>query len=72
MTKSEFMALCEARWSSLEEVSRDNLYDLEKEFSEIWQDLGKDVLEKQIGEVPVNHRKKKSGQHVRKSGDKQC
>ena len=59
MTKSEFMALCEARWSSLETVSQDNLYDLEKEFSAIWQELGKDVLEKQIGDVPQDHRKKK-------------
>jgi len=54
------MALCEARWKELEGLSsRTNLYDLEKDFSEIWQSLGRSVFEERVGEVPKNKRKKK-------------
>ncbi len=35
MTKKEFMELCESRWEKVDKVSsHDNLYDLEKEFTE--------------------------------------
>lgn len=54
------MALCESRWEEIEELSnRTNLYDLEKDFSQIWQTLGRSVLEQRVGEVPSNTRKKK-------------
>lgn len=71
MTKSEFMALCESRWEEMDELSdRTNLYDLEKDFSQLWQNLGKSVFEKRLGELPSNHRKKKSKQHLGKGSDK--
>lgn len=61
MDKKKFMALCESRWQEIESLSsRTNLYDLEKDFSEIWQTLGCSVLEQRIGSVPTNSRKKKS------------
>ena len=61
MDKKAFIEMCEARWKEIDELSsRNNLYDLEKDFSEIWQSLGRKVLEERIGEVPKNHRKKKS------------
>ncbi|MEM8526841.1 MAG: hypothetical protein AAGG68_19530 [Bacteroidota bacterium] len=54
------MALCESRWKEIAELSnRNNLYDLEKDFSQIWQTLGRSVLEQRVGEVPSNTRKKK-------------
>lgn len=60
MDKKSFIALCESRWQEIEELSsRTNLYDLEKDFSEIWQTLGRSVLEQRVGEVPSNMRKKK-------------
>ena len=60
MDKKSFMALCESRWEEIEELSnRTNLYDLEKDFSQIWQTLGRSVLEQRVGEVPSNTRKKK-------------
>lgn len=53
--------MCEAGWTEIETVStRDNLYDLEKDFVEIWQTLGRRVLEKSVGELPDNYRKKKA------------
>jgi len=61
MDKKSFMALCESRWQEIDELSnRTNLYDLEKDFSQIWQTLGRSVLEQRVGEVPSNTRKKKS------------
>ena len=66
MTKLEFMALCESRWQEIDKLSdRTNLYDLEKDFSQVWQQLGKSVFENRLGELPTNHRKKKSKQHTR-------
>ena len=59
MTKKEYMAICEARWKEIEKVgTRETLYDLEKDFVEVWQTLGRSVLEKSIGDIPENHRKK--------------
>ena len=72
MDKKSFMALCESRWQEIESLSnRTNLYDLEKDFSEIWQTLGRSVLEHRVGEVPTNSRKKKSKQHFRQDRNKQ-
>jgi len=72
MTKSEFMAMCESRWNEIDQLSdRTNLYDLEKDFTQVWQQLGKTVFERRLGELPNNHRKKKSKLHVRKGSDKQ-
>lgn len=51
--------MCEARWKEIEKVgTRETLYDLEKDFVEVWQTLGRSVLEKSIGDIPENHRKK--------------
>lgn len=63
MTKEEYLELCTKKWESLESAShKDNLYDLEKEFRIVWDDLGREVLEKQFGELPNDHRKKKPKQ----------
>lgn len=60
MTKEEYIALCAARWEEIDELSaRTNLYDLEKDFVDIWQGLGRSVFEERVGVVPENHRKKK-------------
>ena len=68
MTKEEYMALCAARWEAIDELGgRTNLYDLEKDFVGIWQDLGRSVLERRVGEVSSNHRKKKSAKQLRKN-----
>lgn len=59
MTKKEYLDLCSKNWDELEAVSsKDNLYDLEKDFRSYWETLGREVLEKQLGELPNDHRKK--------------
>lgn len=60
MTKEEFLQVCEARYDELRALGKlDNFYDFEKEFVSIWQSMGRDVFEKNIGEVPRDKRKKK-------------
>jgi hypothetical protein len=61
MTKEEYIALTLSKWEQLEALKElGNLYDYEKNFDELWVDLGRSVLEQSIGEVPKNRRKKKS------------
>lgn len=59
MTEVEFLALAKAKYACIQAL-KDNpsFYDYEKSFDEIWTDLGRQVLEKSIGQVPSNHRKK--------------
>lgn len=63
MTKEEFLALAGNRYDALQDLNRLNsFYDYEKQFVNIWKDLGKAVLESNLGAVPTNRRKKKTSQ----------
>jgi uncharacterized membrane protein len=60
MTKEEFLALAGSRYEALQELKKlDDFYDYEKGFEKIMQDLGREVLEQNIGSVPKDRRKKK-------------
>lgn len=60
MTEKEFLALAAERYQQIKDLHRhDNFYDYEKEFEQIWIDLGRETLEKSIGDVPGERRKKK-------------
>ena len=60
MTKDEFLAMAAARYEALQNIERhDNFYDYEKEFDEIWVSLGREVLQRKLGDVPEDRRKKK-------------
>ncbi len=60
MTKEELIQKVSARYDELESLNKlDNFYDFEKGFEDIWIELGRSVLEAQLGAVPVNRRKKK-------------
>ena len=60
MTKEEFLQACGARYDELRALGKlDNFYDYEKEFVAIWQGMGRDVFEKNLGAVSRNKRKKK-------------
>lgn len=59
MTKTEYMALAEARFEQLTNLQKQpDFYSYEKEFDAIWTDLGRAVLEQSIGPVPNDKRKK--------------
>ena len=60
MTKEEFIQLAAERYDELQGLNKlDNFYDYEKEFVHIWQGLGRQVMENNLGELPGDKRKKK-------------
>ena len=60
MTKEEFLQLAGNRYDELQALNKiDNFYDYEKGFVGIWQSLGRSVLEKNLGTLPNDKRKKK-------------
>jgi hypothetical protein len=60
MTKEEFLQLAGNRYDELQSLNKiDNFYDYEKGFVGIWQSLGRSVLEKNLGALPNDKRKKK-------------
>ncbi len=61
MTKAEYMTLAESRFDTLSELQKQtDFYNYEKEFDQIWTDLGRAILEQTIGPVPNDKRKKTS------------
>jgi hypothetical protein len=68
MTKEEFLALAAQRYDKLQSLNKlDNFYDYEKEFVSLWKDLGREVLEKNIGALSQDKRKKKDADHHRRA-----
>ena len=60
MTKDEFLAIAGQRYEALQALNKlDNFYDYEKEFVSILNDLGRELLQKNIGELPADKREKK-------------
>lgn len=61
MTESTFITMAQKRYAALQSLGKiDNFYDYEKEFDKIWQQLGREVLEASISELPADRRKKNS------------
>jgi hypothetical protein len=60
MTREEFIAAAGKRYDQLHALNdgRD-FYDYEKAFITIWEDLGREVFEKNISTVSKDRRKKK-------------
>ena len=66
MTEDEYVALARQKYQDLQQLKRKpTFYDYEKSFDEIWQDLGRQVLEKSLSDVPVDRRKKKDDNALR-------
>lgn len=60
MTKAEYLEAAAKRYDELQSLNKiNNFYDYEKEFVHIWQELGREVLEKNLGELVKDKRKKK-------------
>lgn len=60
MTKAEYLAVAAARYDELQKLNElNNFYDYEVEFVKIWQGLGREVLEKNLGTLSADKRKKK-------------
>ena len=66
MSKKDFLALAEQKYYDLQQLKEKlTLYDYEKSFDEIWQELGRQVLEKNLSNVPDDRRKKKDENSLR-------
>jgi uncharacterized membrane protein len=60
MTEAEYLDLARQKYQALQALkSKATFYDYEKFFVDIWQDLGRQVLEKSLSDVPKDRRKKK-------------
>ena len=60
MTKEELLQKVSTRYDELQTLNKlDNMYDYEKGFEDIWIELGRSVLEANIGTPPKDRRKKK-------------
>ena len=60
MSKAEYVALAEQKYDDLQALaSQPTFYAYEKSFEAIWMDLGRQVLERNVGVVPADRRKKK-------------
>ncbi|MCY7351485.1 MAG: hypothetical protein LH606_12610 [Cytophagaceae bacterium] len=59
MTKEEFVALSLEKYEELQQLNQiGDFYTYEKTFERIWTEFGRQSLEKNIGELPLNAQKK--------------
>lgn len=59
ITLEEFCQLADNRYDELQVLNKiNNFYDYEKEFEQIWKDLGRVVLETNLSKLPADRRKK--------------
>lgn len=60
MTKEEYLKIAAKNWDCLESLKEEkNFYDYEKKFDSIMIGLGQELLEKSLGEIPIDRGKKK-------------
>lgn len=61
MTKEQLLTSVSAYYDELNALNKiDNFYDYENDFIKLWSKMGREVLEKNIGEIPGDRRKKNS------------
>jgi len=59
MTKEQLVTMVSDRYDKLQALKKiDNFYDYEKEFEDIWKELGQSVFEKNLSEFSTERRKK--------------
>ena len=59
MTREEFVAMSLEKYEELQQLNQiEDFYTYEKAFERIWTEFGRESLEKNIGELPLNVQKK--------------
>lgn len=67
MTKEEFISIAVEKYDALQDLKKiDNFYDYEKAYEIIINDLSRQVLQANIGDVSNDRRKKKHLQNLEK------
>ena len=66
MTKEEYLSLALKKYEELEKLDQlDDFYDYEKQFDQIWKDLGKEFMQKSLEGSSKDRRKKKDKDRLR-------
>lgn len=66
VSEEEFIALARLKYHDLQQLhTQPTFYDYEQGFEQIWQDLGRQVLEASLSKVPADRRKKKDADALR-------
>jgi len=61
MTKEQLVEAISSHYEELNALNKiDNFYDYESDFIKLWGKMGREVLEKNISELPGDRRKKNS------------
>jgi oligoendopeptidase F len=73
MTKEEYLAMESGRYEEIESLkAKDNFYDYEKSFDQIWQDLGRLYLENHMNEQSsTRDQRKKNAYQIRRNKHQQ-
>ena len=60
MSEEEFLKLAKAKYKEIHALKKERTFlDYEKGFVEVWQELGKEVTQANLGNPGKDHRKKK-------------
>ena len=60
MTKEEFLAIAASKYDQVKALSEhDNFYDYEVGFEQVMNEMNREMLEKSLGGLPNDRRKKK-------------
>jgi hypothetical protein len=60
MSKEEFIAIAAQRYEAIKSLSgHANFYEYEQEFEQIVTEMNREMLEKSLGAVPMDRRRKK-------------
>lgn len=61
MTKEQLLEAISSHYDELNALNKiDNFYDYENDFIKLWAKMGREVLEKNISDLPGDRRKKNS------------
>ena len=61
MTKEQLLEAVSAHYDELNTLNKtDSFYDYENDFIKIWGKMGREIFEKNLGELPDDRRKKNS------------
>ncbi|MBN8589358.1 MAG: hypothetical protein J0L94_13670 [Rhodothermia bacterium] len=68
MTEDQFVALARQRYQEISALNElDSFFEYEKQFDQLWVELGREVLEKNLGDVPESNKKKRISNPIRAS-----
>jgi len=60
MSEKEFLEIARQNYQKLQALKKEqSFYEYEKNFDEMWVEFGRETLEKSIGEIGEDRRKKK-------------